>query len=194
MRLRDLASSGTASRVTVCRPRPAFLMIAVVAGLGFLALIVAVGATGNNSTWSALRLTFLLACGLVVEISGMTMRVSAVGEWLEIDGFVCMRRVHLSAIRFIDGESGFLVHLWNGHSIGFLGLGGSILGALTRERYARRGAAAAAAWLDRQDRPPPSLGMPILVRRRLRRDIVKILALPLIAVPLLTLILKLIFE
>ncbi len=45
------------------------------------------------------------------QISGMTMRVSAVGEWLEIDGFVSMRRVHVSAIRFIDGESGFTVHL-----------------------------------------------------------------------------------
>ena len=70
MRLRDFASSGTASRVTICRPRPAFLLIAVVVGLAFLALIVAVGATGSNSTWSAVRLTSLLACGLVVEISG----------------------------------------------------------------------------------------------------------------------------
>lgn len=194
LRVRDFTSPGTAPRVTICRPRPTFLVITAVAGLGFLAMVVAVGATGNNSTSSAVRLTSLLACGLVFELSGLTMRISAEGEWLEIDGFFSVRRVHVSAIRLIDGESGFAVHLWNGHSVGFLGLGGSILGALTHETYARRGAAAAAAWLDGLDRPPPSLGMPILVRRRLRRDLMKVFVMPFIAVPLLTLLLKLAFR
>lgn len=136
------ASSPNGDRIVLCRGRPALRAVAILITTGLIALLLAVGSTGTNMAGSAVAFAIPISLVLTIQITGFTAKVTASGDWLEIDGFFAMERVHVSAIRFVDGEAGFRVHLWNGASVAFVGLGGSLLGAITKERYARRGAAA----------------------------------------------------
>jgi len=185
------ASSPNGDRIVLCRGRPALRAVAILITTGLIALLLAVGSTGTNMAGSAVAFAIPISLVLTIQITGFTAKVTASGDWLEIDGFFAMERVHVSAIRFVDGEAGFRVHLWNGASVAFVGLGGSLLGAITKERYARRGAAAVNVWLDTRERPQPSLGQSILRQRRLRRDFAATVLLPIAAGLLVVLYLKL---